>query len=288
MPYAVITHAGKAHIDEILAAAVLAVHLGEPPSEVRRMNSADAADMVAAGDVPENAWVIDCGMAYNPGKRLFDHHQDRNLPSAALMLFRHCFPELAGTDLEARFETVSKVDTRGVRSLIETELTSESRDYWSFSQQLLTKAFESDPAAALRVASLGLTEKIVFEEHKKAAAEWIAVPGRLVAADIDGLAALEYKDAPPEGIADGLKGIDGGIIERLGAVVVYGFDKTDPGIRTLYRTDIGHDLIDFTQSSPKDALFNHQGGFLLRFRPADEEEWMRIVRDSRIVPDIPG
>ncbi|MCK5736857.1 MAG: MYG1 family protein, partial [Spirochaetaceae bacterium] len=142
MPYTVITHAGKAHIDEVLAIAALAVSRKEYPAEIQRINSNDAAEMVASGNLPQNCWVIDCGLEFNPERRLFDHHQDRELPSAAFMLFTHLFPELEGTDLHKYFELVSRVDTRGARSLEDFESVGESRDYWSFSQQLLVRTFE--------------------------------------------------------------------------------------------------------------------------------------------------
>ena len=280
MPYTVITHAGKAHIDEVLAIAALAVHRGESPSEIQRMNSNEAAEIVTAGKIPPNCWVIDCGLRYNPEHRLFDHHQDRELPSAALMIFTHLFPELEGTDLHSYFKLVSKVDTQGARSLADSADVGESRDYWSFSQQLLVRVFEKDPLSIINLFSRGLSEKIDFEEVKKAAAEWAEFPGRLVEEDIEGIKSLVYTEHPPIEIFDGLHGIDRHIIEECGAAVVYGYDKNDASIRTLYRTDIGHELLDFTRSEAKNTVFSHQGGFLLRFRPTDRNEWRKIVSES--------
>jgi hypothetical protein len=96
------------------------------------------------------------------------------------------------------------------------------------------------------------------------------------------LTALEYTEHPPESLVNGLKGIDREVIQAHQAAVIYGYDKTDPTVRTLYRTDIGHDLVDFTRSKPAEMLFNHQGGFLLRFKPADPEEWKRIIKASAL------
>jgi hypothetical protein len=282
MPYNVITHSGKAHIDEILAIAVLAVYQGEQPEEILRLPSDDVAEMVNAGDVAADTWVVDCGLMLDSNRRLFDHHQDGTLPSAALLMFRHLFPELEGSDLSGYFELVSKVDTGGLRSLEDIDSVGESRDYWSFPQQVLVRVFEKDPAAVVNLVSVGLADKIEFEEEKTAAAEWVAVPGRLVDVKIGGLTALEYTEHPPESLVNGLKGIDREVIQEHQAAVIYGYDKTDPTVRTLYRTDIGHDLVDFTRSKPAEMLFNHQGGFLLRFKPADPEEWKRIVRASAL------
>jgi len=280
MSYTIITHAGKAHIDEILAVAALAVFKKEYPSEVRRMNSNEAAEFVASGSVPANCWVIDCGLEYDPDRRLFDHHQDRELPSAALMIFNHIFPDLQGTDLHDYFELVSKVDTEGARSLDDYEFIDESRDYWSFPQQLLVRIFEKDPLAVIDIVTRGLSEKIDFEAVKKTAAEWVNFPGRLETETIEGLTVLAYREHPPIEVFDGLHGIDRRIIEENGAAVVYGYDKKDPSIRTLYRTDIGHDILDFTRSEPRELVFNHQGGFLMRFVPSDRDEWRRIIAES--------
>ena len=281
MGYTVITHSGKAHIDEVLAIAALAVsRKGELPSEILRMNSNEAAEMVESGRVPPNCWVIDCGLQFNPERHLFDHHQDGTLPSAALMIFTHFFPELEGSDLHSYFKLVSRVDTRGALSLDDSDVIGESRDYWSFSQQLLVRSFEQDPLSIIKLVAAGLSEKIDFEEEKKAAAEWAGFPGRLVSEEINGITALVYTEHPPIEVFNGLHGIDKDIIEEHQAAVVYGYDRKDPSIRTLYRTDIGHEILDFTRTEAEHTIFSHQGGFLLRFHPADRDEWKRIISES--------
>ncbi len=267
-------------MDEVLAIAALMVSKGDAPEKISRVNSEEAMEMVRAGSIPQDCWVIDCGLEYDPERLLFDHHQDRDLPSAALMVFRHLFPELMNGDLGAYFELVSKVDTGGLRSLDDFESLGESRDYMAFPQQILTGVFENDPRVVLTIVAKGLEHKIHFEEVKKAAAEWVEVPGRLVDLEVGGVKVLEYTEQPPIEIVDGLKGIDRTIIEEHGAAVVYGFDKKDAGIRTLYRTDVGHDLVDFTRAKFTNELFCHQGGFLARFRPADREEWKRLIAES--------
>ncbi|MDT8299402.1 MAG: MYG1 family protein, partial [Spirochaetaceae bacterium] len=223
MPYNVITHSGKAHIDEILAIAVLAVHQGEQPEKIRRLPSDDVAEMVRAGDMTADTWVVDCGLMLDSNRRLFDHHQDGGLPSSALLMFRHLFPELEGSDLSDYFELVSKVDTGGLRSLEDIDSVGESRDYWSFPQQVLVRVFEKDPAGVVNLVSVGLADKIAFEEEKTAAAEWVAVPGRLVDVEIGGLTALEYTEHPPESLVNGLKGIDREVIREHQAAVIYGY-----------------------------------------------------------------
>jgi len=280
MPYTVITHAGKAHIDEILATAVLAVHRGEYPLEIRRLDPKIVEKMVLNGMVPENSWVIDCGLVYHPERRLFDHHQNGDLPSSALMLFKHLFQRLEGTGLHRYFELVSRVDTQGARSLGDYGRMSDSRDYWSFSQEILTELFEENPLEVLGIYACGLKGKIELEEVKRAAAEWVAFPGNISTEVVMGLSILNYKERPPIELFDGLHEIYRDIIRQNSAVAVYGHDKNDPSVRTLYRTDFGHEILDFSKASPGNVVFNHQGGFLVKFIPTDENEWKRILAGS--------
>jgi len=280
MPYTVITHAGKAHIDEILATAVLAVHRGEYPLEIRRLDPKIVEKMVLKGMIPENSWVIDCGLVYHPERRFFDHHQDGALPSSALMLFKHLFPKLEGTGLHRYFELVSKVDTEGARSLGDYGRVSDSRDYWGFSQEILTDLFEKDPLAVLDICARGLEGKIELEKVKRAAVEWVAFPGNISTEVVMGLTVLHYRERPPIELFDGLNEIYRDIIRQNSAVAVYGHDRNDPSVRTLYRTDFGHEIFDFSKANPGNVLFNHQGGFLVKFIPTDEDEWKRILTSS--------
>ena len=290
MPYSVITHSGKAHIDEIMAIAVLAVFKGENPSAVHRLSAEELMPLLESGESPPDTWVIDCGLIHDPDRRLFDHHQDRELPSAALLMLRHYFPELLDTDLGKNFALISKADTQGLRSLEDVNGTEdgadagdsggESRDYWSFIARLLIKTFEEKPLTVIETAAHGLAETITFEDVKRCAREWIAVEGRLVPVQVAGLSVLEYRVPPPEELVNGLKAIDGELIETHQAAAVYGFDKSDPDIRTLYRTDIGHNRLDFTRAEFTRPLFCHQGGFLARFKPSDGTEWKRVLEHS--------
>ena len=285
MPYSVVTHRGKAHIDEIMAIAVLAVFKGENPSAVNRLSAEELKPLLESDDEPPpDIWVVDCGLIHDPERRLFDHHQDAELPSAALLMLGFCFPELLDTDLGKSFALISRVDTQGLRSLADIGEASESRDYWSFIARILVKTFEEKPLTVIEVAAAGLAEKITFEETKKAAREWIAVEGRIVDVKVAGISVLEYRCAPPEELVTGLKAVDGELIKAHGAAAVYGFDKSDPAIRTLYRTDIGHNLLDFTRAEFTRPIFCHQGGFLARFKPSDEAEWKRIVVCSLTFP----
>jgi len=95
-----------------------------------------------------------------------------------------------------------------------------------------------------------------------------------------GLTVLHYRERPPIELFDGLNEIYRDIIRQNSAVAVYGHDRNDPSVRTLYRTDFGHEILNFSKANPGNVLFNHQGGFLVKFIPTDEDEWKRILTSS--------
>ncbi|MEA1910262.1 MAG: MYG1 family protein, partial [Spirochaetota bacterium] len=179
MSYTIITHNGKAHMDELLGSALLALHLEEIPENIERMDSQEAADIVEEGNIPENTYFVDCGLALDSERGLFDHHQDRDLDSAVLLIFNEFFSHMKGTKLHDYIKLVSKVDTKGAMSLDDFHLVSESRDYFSFGQRILLKTFENDPMLVLKIFIDGLNDKISFEKLKQKADIWLKEPGNI-------------------------------------------------------------------------------------------------------------
>ena len=280
MSYGVITHSGKAHIDEILAIATLAVFKNEAPDKILRLLETEIQAAIDKED--GELWVIDCGLRYDPEKRFFDHHHDGNLESAAQLVFHHCFPELEDSSLGEYFRLVSQVDTKGLLSLGEGDSGSDFVLYWSMLHQMLVKEFESHPYPVIELVSRGLSKKMDFEKTIKAAEEWLLAEQHLVKVDVDGITALEYREKPPAELLEGLKNLDQLYAEKQKALAIYGFDKNNQEVRTLYRTDAGHTILDFTRATFSKAFFVHQNGFLARFQPEDDQEWRRILSQSRI------
>lgn len=93
----IVTHAGTAHADELLAISLVLLKEGLQPGGVDVVRKGDGS----AKDWPDADFVIDIGRHYNPKKRWFDHHQ---------------FPAEAGPScaftLVARYY---KVDLNGLR-----------------------------------------------------------------------------------------------------------------------------------------------------------------------------
>jgi len=66
--HTVVTHSGSFDPDDVLAVAVVTLHLGQNNYEVIRSRDTDVID---------NAdWVVDVGGKYDPDKKRFDHHQN--------------------------------------------------------------------------------------------------------------------------------------------------------------------------------------------------------------------
>ncbi|MBB6479308.1 MYG1 family protein [Spirochaeta isovalerica] len=280
MAYKIVVHDGKAHMDEVLGAALLALYMGEEPEEIIRMNSSDAERQVAEGSLPPDLWYIDCGMEFDPERRLFDHHQNRDLDCSALLIFKRYFKHLEGTELHQYVELVSKVDTKGAMSLDDFHLVSESRDYFSFSHNILIRTFEDNPMMVLKLMLAGLEDKIAFEQAKQVASLWRKEPGNMEIVTVSGIKVLIYLTMPPSELTAPLRSEISRLVDEKEIGATLSFDEKVPGARTLYRTNYGHNLLDFTRCRPSQTLFCHTGGFLLKFKPEDEVEWMRLLSDS--------
>lgn len=286
MSYTIITHDGKAHMDELLGAALLALYIGEEPEIIKRMDPQMASKVVAAGDLPKDTWFIDCGLVHDKERKLFDHHQDRDLDCAAMLIFNEYFSNLHGTELHDYVKLVSKIDTKGAMSLDDFHLVSESRDYFSFSHNILLRSFEETPQLALKLLLMGLQDKITFEKAKKVAALWRKEPGNIEIITIEGLKILRYLKKPPSELISPLRSEMNKVVEEYKISATFSLDDKIPEARTLYRTNYGHNHLDYSKCTPDQTLFCHQGGFLLKFVPADEGEWERLIRESIISETI--
>lgn len=282
MPYTIITHDGKAHMDELLASGLLALALKELPLEVMRIDAEDAAELVRNRLYKKNTWFIDCGLEYNPEEMKFDHHQDGDMDSAALLVFDHFFPELRGTELHEYVSLISRVDTKGPRSLDDFEHISESRTYWSFTQSLWLRNFEENPIEIIELFSKGLADRIQFEQDKKEASLWLKTPGNVELVTIENIKVLRYREMPPVKLKSPIKSAQADLIDEEGISVTYGFDYKNPDNRVLFRSNFGHDHVDFNKSCPVSVSFCHKGGFLLKFTPENENEWLKLIAEALV------
>lgn len=280
MSYTIITHDGKAHMDELLGSALLALYLGEAPDKIERINPQEAADLVSSGNIPENTYFIDCGLVLDSEKRLFDHHQDRDLDSSVLLIFNKYFSHMKDTELHDYIKLVSKVDTKGAMSLDDFHLVSESRDYFSFGQGVLLNTFQNDPMLVLKIFIAGLDDKISFEKLKQKASKWLKEPGNIEIIAVDHIKVIKYLTKAPSELVSPIRSVITKIVDDNNITAILSFDDKQQDVLTLFRTNFGHDNIDFSKSNASKIVFNHKGGFLMKFIPSDENEWIKLIRES--------
>jgi len=283
--FRIITHGGKAHMDELVASALLCIARGRQPDEILRLESRDAEALVRESSLGEDDWVLDCGMVYDPDRRLFDHHQDGALPSSALLVFDQFFTELRDSRLHDTIQLLSRVDTGGLQSLNDYDALDESRSYWSFSQKLLTKGFELDPSDALRMVTEVLKDSLNFERLRILALQWLESPEHTEVVTVGGYKVLNYLVLPPEDLVSPLRSADKELVDEQGIIAVASFDDNSMEGKALFRTVHGQNLLDFTRAQPGNPVFCHPGGFLLKFRPLSGDEWITLVEDSLLPLD---
>lgn len=280
MSYTVVTHSGKAHMDELIGITLLAVHFNSLPDEIIRVEHEDAVKL--AENKSEETFFIDCGMDYNPKQNIFDHHHNVELGSAALLIFDYFFSELKDSRIHGYIKLVSDVDTRGPNALDDFKFNSDTIDYFSFSQKIILKEFEHNPLEIVSIFYRGLKSRIIFEEERKDAMEWLLDKSNIEIECLNGVNILKYNKVPPYELSRAIKSADSEIIENENIHIIYSFDKDDNSIRTLYRTLKADNILNLTRSDVKDTIFCHPGGFLLKFRPYDINEWIKIIKESRL------
>ncbi len=280
MPYKIVTHDGKAHMDEVLGAALLALHLEEMPETLERIDAKDAEKIVSSDIVPDDTYFIDCGLVRDSERGLYDHHQDRALDSSALQIFDEFFPHLKDTDFHEFIKLVSRVDRKGAMSLDDFGQINESRDYFSFNHDVILRTFEDDPLLILKIISIRLKDKFAFEELRKEASCWLLEPGNIEVVRVGSLNVIQYLVKPSPDIVSPLKYEIKTLAEENEVSAILSFDPKREDARTLFRTDYGHYRIDFSRSEPGSPLFIHPGGFLMKFLPENNEEWKRLVLES--------
>ncbi|MDA3956940.1 MYG1 family protein [Oceanispirochaeta sp.] len=284
--FRIITHSGKAHMDELVASALLCILLDRQPEEVIRMDSREAENLVKNGLMEGGDWVLDCGMVYDPERQLFDHHHDGALDSTALLLFDEFFPELKNSRLHESIQLLSRVDTQGLQSLNDFRELDESRSYWSFSQKLLTKGFEMDPTDALRMVTEVLKDNLQFEHLRNKALIWLESPEHTEIVELGSYKVLNYLVLPPEELTSPLRSADKEMVDEHKIIAVASFDDNNLKGKALFRTGHGQDLLDFTLCRPDHTVFCHPGGFLLKFISGSDKEWIRLVEES-LLPERP-
>ncbi|WP_299459382.1 MYG1 family protein [uncultured Microscilla sp.] len=114
IPDQLITHNGSFHADEVFAVAILQ-RLKGAHLHITRTRHPDLLGKVIKDS---SVLVVDVGLMYDPAHNNFDHHQDRDLKSAAGLVWEHFGLQLCGgnTDVallvqESLIDLVDQTDT---------------------------------------------------------------------------------------------------------------------------------------------------------------------------------
>ena len=132
----------------------------------------------------------------------------------------------------------------------------------------------------LRIFVAGLDDKISFEKLKQKADLWLNEPGNIKIIDVDHIKVIKYLKRTPSELVSPIRSAISKVVDDNGITAILSFDDKIPDILTLFRTNFGHDNIDLSKSNPSETIFNHQGGFFMKFKPSDENEWIRLIRES--------
>lgn len=283
--FRIITHTGKAHLDELVGSALLTLVKERQPDEIIRQENRETEKWIEEDALDTGDWVLDCGLVFDPERQMFDHHQDGSLPSTALMIFDEYFPELKNSRLHDSLILLSRVDTGGIQALNDYGNLDESGSYCSFSQKLLLKGFELDPLDAVRMVSEALRDNIAFEHMRNKALLWLENREHTEVLEFEDVKVLSYRVQPPFELASALRSADKEMVDEQKIGAVFSFDEKNPAGRALFRTGHGLDSLDFSLCNPSKTIFCHPGGFLLKFEPSTEEEWKSLLKESILSPE---
>lgn len=282
LEYKVVTHNGKAHIDEIVAISLLSIHFGSLPTRIKRVNHELAAKMVNKGILSKHIFYIDCGMDFNIKHNIYDHHQD-DISSSAKLIFDTFFPEYKDSDFNSFINTLSLVDNYGPNSLSDFDLSSESVSYFKFPMGLIINLFKVEPLLVVDIFSKAIRKHFESIMYMELAKEWLQNSKNVKVINHNSLNILYYLKIPDKKISSFVKSMDGEIIDQHNIDITYSYDKDDNNIRVLFRTLRGDHKVDFNRVRSTSPIFSHNSGFLFKFIPKNKKEYLTIIDEAKLV-----
>ena len=290
----IITHGGKAHLDDLMACAILIAHhemWGDSPDGWTIERRDPATDEL---DYPTpDVFVVDVGGRYEPNCGLYDHHQlprgsrdsAMSLLAANLGLPNGAFgglyePGNAEFPTDSMAEFLDKVfpwfrrraelDSNGPFATAKAAGTDWAviESFLGPYEDLVLAEFEKDPVAvATKLADMIVRKWNAYSSvasRLKVDLPWWS-DGKLMIADFT---AADPKET--EEISDAL-------VPRQGVAVFH--DNRGDGL-TLLR--LGDDpRIDFTKvKDDPEVAFCHAGGFIVKTKTKDLEKAWRLIEDA--------
>lgn len=272
----IFVHGEQAHLDETIAAAIVIVAFPEDDFTVVR-------DSKAWVDADPTDFILDVGEKYD-GKRLFDHHQ-KELPHtkengsecAATLVAKVFAPwMLSDPRMATMLEMVRVLDTMGPN-----EFRKRYFDLDRYAIPMgLAEMFEEEPTATARAFAKVIAKRKYTGENMPQYKAWVKANSHrnenVLVLDADPWQHYPIRD--DRGVTEAMTRI----AEAEDDVMIYGYHRRNPGNRSLFRTAKGeNDGYDLTHAKPQNETFTHANGFLQVFIPADDEEYIHLVNQSK-------
>jgi len=258
----VMTHAGKAHIDEILACTLLSIKEHGNLSIIRGYDPEK---------VDEVNYVVDCGGKHD-ARKFFDHHQDSpdvEGVSAVTLVARRFFPKLYN-HLRSFFDRIDKQDNHGIGAV------GKPAEVFPLIQSefFLITAFQEWPMSAVRPLQMALSKELEYIDKVEELKDWLLETSTVVV-KADGLRWLRLDKEPDDLTVEGVRALNEAVKplaqeNNIDIIEGYADNVRNPGCKTLFRTEYGTQKgIDLSSFDGYPGVkFAHKAGFLVVFDPA--------------------
>lgn len=116
----IVSHLSPRHLDDFCAISLLLTSY--PDAKI---------EYVHPQKVPQNylqdkeVLLVDVGGEYNPNKNNYDHHHDRNVPCALILVLRHFFPQIRENLL---LQTIDVIDRFGFQEAVARNLVKPNKE----------------------------------------------------------------------------------------------------------------------------------------------------------------
>ena len=275
----IFTRGLKAHLDDMLAAALLIA--AKPELEFTEI----IRDEERLNEARENDFVIGCG-GESDGTRKFDpakiKSKGRSKKECALGLVAKAFaPELLD---DKKFVHLMKYVMAQETSGIPADKKQFGASQLEYAYGLKVSLFEKMPLTVAEELANDFREKLAEEEEVKAAGNWLKENAhiewqrfiiKVMVCDESPFNKGFSKSACKEAIKR--------YVKANKICVLYGWKSDGSDMRTLCGSQLGKRCFDFTKAVPDDAVLCHKGGVI--FKPKNALEYRQLIDCAAGFPD---
>lgn len=273
----ILTHGGNAHVDEVIAIALISI-AEEQEVHIERAYPSEETDY------SNYDFVVDVGRRFD-GEKFFDHHQ--NTPetegkSATTLVVEEYFPGVleAGlvNELSGLFERIGMQDTKGLTKTRKKYENEEVKPFMTLEFGLVEE-FKTNPNFIVnRVIVPILKRALNFREEVIKASEFLKKNSEIL--EVKGSVKALKITKEFDGGYKAFNKAQTNIIDENDISVVYNYDNGSDG-RVLFRTSFGEKVgIDLTKVNPESPIFIHKAGFLAKFHPSSKGEFLELIEES--------